>query len=77
MAGRVYSPRPRRFEFEGGTSSKFWQISVRGAELHIRFGRIGTAGQTSVKTCSDAAKAEREADKLIRSKLAKGYLSVP
>jgi len=39
----------------------------------VRFGRIGTAGQTQSKTFADAARARREADQLIGEKLKKGY----
>jgi DNA ligase 1 len=36
----------RRFEFVGGSSSKFWEIRVSGNQAVVRFGRIGTNGQT-------------------------------
>lgn len=39
----------RYFEFVGGTSAKFWEISTGGSEVSVRFGRIGTEGQTQVK----------------------------
>jgi len=40
----------RYFEFVEGKSSKFWQIGCHGNQVTVRFGRIGTAGQTQVKT---------------------------
>ncbi len=64
----------RRFEFIGGSSAKFWEISVAGREVAIRYGRIGTAGQSLTKSLIDDAAARRHADKLIGEKLAKGYV---
>ena len=36
----------RYFEFIEGSSSKFWEISVSDKIVTVRFGRIGTNGQT-------------------------------
>jgi len=63
----------RRFEFTGGGSKKFWEISQDGNSFTVRFGRIGTNGQSQTKTCADEAKARAEAGKLITEKLRKGY----
>ena len=63
----------RRFEFVGGTSRKFWEIQVRGPEAVVRFGRIGTDGQTQTKHFADVAAAAQFAEKCIREKRAKGY----
>jgi DNA ligase-1 len=35
----------RRFEFVGGTSAKFWEVSMEGSDVTVRFGRLGTVGQ--------------------------------
>jgi predicted DNA-binding WGR domain protein len=67
----------RYFEFIGGSSRKFWEISQSGASFTVRFGRIGTPGQTQTKTFADEPKAQREADKLISEKLRKGYVEIP
>jgi predicted DNA-binding WGR domain protein len=67
----------RHFEFIGGSSRKFWEISVSGNSFTVRFGRIGTAGQSQTKTFADHAKAEREAQSLIAEKLKKGYAEKP
>jgi len=63
----------RYFEFIGGNSEKFWEICINGNEVTVRFGRIGTEGQTQIKTFPDAAAANRHAEKLIASKIGKGY----
>ncbi len=63
----------RRFEFIGGTSAKFWEISVVEGEVTVRYGRLGTDGQSQTKSFPDAAAATRHAEKLIKQKTAKGY----
>lgn len=65
-----------RYELVEGTSSKFWEVEVSGADLTVRFGRIGTGGQTKTKTCADAAAAQREWEKLVKEKTGKGYALV-
>jgi DNA ligase-1 len=72
-------PRPsgsgkRYFEFIAGTSSKFWEVSVRGNEMTTRWGRIGTTGQSKTKTFADEATAQAQADKLSAEKTADGYV---
>jgi predicted DNA-binding WGR domain protein len=64
----------RRFEFIGGSSQKFWEISVAGNSFTVRFGRIGTAGQSQTKSFGDEEKAKHEAEKLIAEKVKKGYV---
>ncbi|MGC4120903.1 MAG: WGR domain-containing protein [Myxococcales bacterium] len=66
----------RRFEFKQGTSSKFWQVELQGAGFTVTFGRIGTTGQTLLKTLADDAAAETALDKLIGEKTRKGYVEV-
>jgi len=63
----------RYFEFHDAKSAKFWEISVDDATLTVRFGRTGTQGQTQVKSFPDAKAAQRQAEKLISEKTAKGY----
>jgi predicted DNA-binding WGR domain protein len=64
----------REFTFQQGTSNKFWRIGVSGAELTVAYGRVGTRGQTVIKTFDTPARAERELAKLIDEKLRKGYV---
>ena len=63
----------QRYEFNDGKSSKFWQIEQQGPELHIAWGKIGTNGQSQVKTFDSDAKAQAAKDKLIQEKTGKGY----
>ena len=62
-----------RYEFVEGTSSKFWDITQKGASLVIKFGKIGSAGQTQLKELGSESAAKAEYDKLIASKVKKGY----
>ena len=63
----------RYFEFIGGNSAKFWEVAIRGNDVTVRFGRIGTQGQTLVKSFPDTEAAVRHAEKLTASKIGKGY----
>ena len=62
-----------QLEFEEGTSSKFWRARVEGKTLYVNYGKIGTTGQTQVKTLADHGAAVAEYEKLIREKRKKGY----
>ena len=64
----------RRFEFTEGSSNKFWAISVEGINVTIRFGRIGTEGQSQTKTFPTTDAAAKHADRLIAEKTKKGYV---
>jgi predicted DNA-binding WGR domain protein len=66
----------QRFEYVEGKSSKFWEIEVDGTDLTVRFGRIGTNGQTKTRTFGSADAATKERDKLVREKTDKGYREV-
>lgn len=63
----------RRFEFEEGTSSKFWEIRMSGSTVTVKFGRIGTVGQEKPKEFPSPAAAKRYYDDLILEKTKKGY----
>jgi superfamily I DNA and/or RNA helicase/predicted DNA-binding WGR domain protein len=68
------SPADRRyFECVEAGSKKFWEITVDGSQHTVRFGRIGSQGQSRTKAFPDGAAARRDADRLIREKLVKGY----
>jgi predicted DNA-binding WGR domain protein len=63
----------RYFEFCEDGSHKFWEISVSGAALTTRWGKVGTDGQCKTKDFVSDEKAEAEAAKLIVEKTKKGY----
>lgn len=64
----------RTFNLVEGTSDKFWHIDVAGDTVTVRFGRNGTAGQVRSTRHESAAQAAEEADKLVVSKVRKGYV---
>ena len=44
----------RRFEVASGNSNKFWEITLAGVQHTVRFGRIGSKGQSVTKTFEDS-----------------------
>ena len=66
----------RRFELIEGNSSKFWEVEQAGSDLNVRWGRIGTAGQSQTKPFADAAKATAAMARLVTEKTGKGYAEV-
>ncbi len=54
-------------------SSKFWEITINGSEFTVRYGKIGTDGRLNTKSFTSEEEAQKEADKLIKSKTKKGY----
>lgn len=67
---------PRRFEFVQGSSAKFWEVGAVCCDVTVRFGRLGTVGQTLTKPFADPAAARKHVEKLITSKVAKGYVEL-
>jgi uncharacterized protein (TIGR02996 family) len=61
------------YELSEGTSHKFWEIELDGSSFTARWGKIGTQGQSKRQDFDSPAEAKREYDKLIASKLKKGY----
>ncbi|MEO8698438.1 MAG: WGR domain-containing protein [Kofleriaceae bacterium] len=64
------------FELVGGGSSKFWEVSLDGNAVKTRYGKIGSAGQTTVKGYRNPGEARSEHDKLVAEKSKKGYTLV-
>jgi predicted DNA-binding WGR domain protein len=63
----------RYFEYKDAKSSKFWEVSVSGKKVNIRYGKIGTAGQSTLKELSSPAEAKAHAEKQAAGKVKKGY----
>lgn len=62
-----YEYRGANYDNESGRSSKFWEVEGNGTSLvTIRWGKIGSAGQSQTKTFSDAIEKAHE-------KSGKGY----
>jgi uncharacterized protein (TIGR02996 family) len=64
----------RHFEFRDGKSAKFWSIDLQGKSFTVRFGKIGTTGQTQTKEFASESQARAEHDKLVAEKVKKGYV---
>jgi len=64
----------RELVYMDAKSSKFWSIELAGNSHTVKFGRIGTGGQTATKTFADETAARKDMEKLIREKLGKGYV---
>ncbi len=54
-------------------SEKFWQIETSETSFITIYGKVGTPGQTTRKEFENAEKCLKEAEKLVSSKLGKGY----
>ncbi len=66
----------RYFEYKDAKSSKFWEVSVSGKKVNIRYGKIGTAGQSTLKELSSPVEAKAHAEKQAAGKVKKGYKEV-
>lgn len=62
-----------RYEVSDGTSHKFWEITLAGKTFTVRWGRIGSRGQSIVKHFVTEPQARSAYDKLIAEKRRKGY----
>ncbi|MBN1412142.1 MAG: WGR domain-containing protein [Spirochaetales bacterium] len=66
----------RRFEYKDSKSNKFWEIELKDITVTVHFGRIGSSGQAAAKRFTTRELAEKEYNKLISSKIKKGYKEV-
>ncbi len=58
---------------EGGGAHKFYEVTVDGLTVSVRYGRIGAAGQSQTSSFPTAEKARAAAAKKIGEKVRKGY----
>lgn len=65
-----------RLEYSDAKSNKFWEASIQGTDLVLRWGKIDTKGQTKTKSFHSEDAAVKEFEKQKRSKLKKGYAEV-
>ncbi|EHV30413.1 WGR domain protein [Escherichia coli DEC5B] len=61
----------RHFIYQDEKSHKFWAVEQQGNELHINWGKVGTNGQSQIKSFADAAAAAKAELKLIAEKTKK------
>ncbi|WP_028777097.1 DUF4240 domain-containing protein [Shimazuella kribbensis] len=60
--------------YRDSTSEKFWEINVIENTFLVTYGKIGTTGTVKMKEFESEEISHKEADKLIQSKLKKGYV---
>ena len=60
------------YEYNENGSNKFWEISKSGSKITTRWGKIGANGNILTKDYGD--KVDIQYNKLIKSKLNKGYI---
>ncbi|HEY9369450.1 WGR domain-containing protein [Streptomyces sp.] len=58
---------------DDGSAHKFYEVTVDGTTVSVRYGRIGAAGQTQISTFPTEEKARAAAAKKIGEKARKGY----
>jgi predicted DNA-binding WGR domain protein len=58
---------------DDGTAHKFYEVTVEGTVVSVRYGRIGAAGQLQTSSFPTAEKAQAAASKKIGEKVRKGY----
>lgn len=61
------------YELSDGKSHKFWEIEVKGKGVTVRYGKVGAAGQMTVKTFGSASEAKAHAEKVTAERQKKGY----
>jgi DNA ligase-1 len=64
----------RYFEFHDEKSNKFWEISVDDLNVTVRYGKVGTSGQSQTKSFPTTDAVNKHVDKLIDEKTSKGYV---
>jgi predicted DNA-binding WGR domain protein len=64
-------------EYVEGNSSKFWEITVSGNEQTVRFGKIGSRGQSLTKPFPDHESALADSKRQAEAKRKKGYQPKP
>lgn len=62
------------FIYKDGASNKFWNISCNGNSYTVTYGKIGTAGAVKTKKFESDDQCRKEGEKLIKSKMNKGYV---
>src|ERR1700722_13719572 len=59
-----------RHPAEGDHPARFYEVTVRGKKLTVRYGRVGHAGRTRTKTLDKPSDARQEAEWRIKRRLA-------
>lgn len=73
VTAAVMPTETQYFEYVEGKSAKFWEIGRDGLNVTVRYGRIGSNGQTRVKSFPDEPAAQQHVQGMIEKKTAEGY----
>ncbi len=66
----------KHLEYSDEKSNKFWKIEVTEKQHTVTYGKIGAKGTTKTKEFDTEEKALKDAEKLIKAKIKKGYTEV-
>lgn len=64
----------RTFVYKDEKSYKFWWIDYGGCSFAVNYGKYGSIGKFELKEFDTEEDCQKEAEKLIRSKIKKGYV---
>jgi predicted DNA-binding WGR domain protein len=60
--------------YKDDVSNKFWKINVKGKVFTVTYGKVGSIGAVKTKVFESENLCQKEANRLIQSKLKKGYV---
>lgn len=63
--------------FQNEKSDKFWRVETSGSFMATNWGKTGTNGRWQLTEFDSDEECEKEAKKLVSSKLKKGYEAIP
>ncbi len=66
----------RAFEFVDEKSHKFWWIESFEEKFVVNYGKIDSIGKYEIKEWDNIEECEKQAEKLIKSKIKKGYKEI-
>jgi predicted DNA-binding WGR domain protein len=64
-------------KLQSGHTAKYWEITLVGKKVIVRYGKIGTDGQLSPKEFESKEEAEAFVAKKIKEKTKEGYIEKP
>ena len=64
----------RAFVYKDEKSNKFWWIDYSDCSFAVNYGKYGSIGKFELKEFDTTEDCQKEAEKLIRSKIKKGYV---
>ncbi|KEZ52363.1 DUF4240 domain-containing protein [Metabacillus indicus] len=62
--------------YKDNSSNKFWEIRTNGESFTVTYGKTGTSGAVKTKAFHSEKECLKEAEKLIKAKMKKGYVPV-